>query len=351
MWAKVILCLGVACLGGVVAARLGVPVPYMLGSVGLTLLAALFGLPIARPGNALVVPMRVVLGVLLGSTITPELLEQAGLLTAAVSAVPVYIAMVGGFGMWYYHRVAKLSWEEAFFAGLPGGIYSLTAFAEESGIDIKRIALAHALRVAIVIITVPFLLSLFVDQVAATPNVQRTGLSDIAGIEFIWFGIAAIIGALLGKWSRLPGGLIIGPMLLSAAFQLSGLSHAAPPSEIVITAQIILGAAIGARFVGQRIRLLGASLVHALGYVFVSLLLTVLVAVLLNRWMDAPSAASVLAFAPGGIAEMTLLALGLGLNVGFVATIQVIRIIVVVGLSPLLFKVLRRLDRDQSVIP
>ena len=48
-----------------------------------------------------------------------------------------------------------------------------------------------------------------------------------------------------------------------------------------------------------------------------------------------PIAALVLAFAPGGLAEMSLIALALGVDPAFVSSHHVVRIFLVVVLAPL----------------
>ena len=118
----VLFCLTIALAGGLLGSALGVPLPFMLGSVGATMIAALLGWPIARPGPVLVLPMRVVLGVLIGSTISPDMLDNAKAVLGAVACVPIYVFISSALSMLYYHRVAGFSRDESFFAGLPGGL-------------------------------------------------------------------------------------------------------------------------------------------------------------------------------------------------------------------------------------
>ena len=50
-----------------------------------------------------------------------------------------------------------------------------------------------------------------------------------------------------------------------------------------------------------------------------------------------------LALAPGGLAEMSLVALAVGFDTALVATMQILRIAVVVVLAPTAFRLARRL--------
>jgi hypothetical protein len=51
--------------------------------------------------------------------------------------------------------------------------------------------------------------------------------------------------------------------------------------------------------------------------------------------------ATILSFAPGGLAEMSLIALALNVDAAFVSTHHVVRIALIVTLSPLVFRIVR----------
>ena len=58
-------------------------------------------------------------------------------------------------------------------------------------------------------------------------------------------------------------------------------------------------------------------------------------AVLLARWVEEPVAALFLAFAPGGLAEMSLVALSLNMSVIYVTAHHVLRIVLAVSFAKL----------------
>jgi hypothetical protein len=55
-----------------------------------------------------------------------------------------------------------------------------------------------------------------------------------------------------------------------------------------------------------------------------------------------PVVALMLAFAPGGLAEMSLIAIAIGADAAFVATHHVVRIFLIVVLAPLAFRFVKR---------
>ncbi len=70
---------------------------------------------------------------------------------------------------------------------------------------------------------------------------------------------------------------------------------------------------------------------------------TVGFAVLVNRFTGLGIRDLILAYSPGGLAEMSLVALALGGDAAFVSTHHIIRIILIVIFAPLLYKLFQRL--------
>ena len=69
--------IGLGTLGGFAFAALHVPLPWMMGSMLICLVAVLLRVPIAAPAP-IRVPVSMVLGTLIGVNFTPEVLSSAG---------------------------------------------------------------------------------------------------------------------------------------------------------------------------------------------------------------------------------------------------------------------------------
>ena len=87
---------------------------------------------------------------------------------------------------------------------------------------------------------------------------------------------------------------------------------------------------------------LGRTAVHAAVGTVLLLAVTLIFAIGLGWLTGLSMPALVLAFAPGGLAEMSLIALALSLDAAFVATHHAVRICVVVVLAPAVFRRRRR---------
>ena len=119
---------------------------------------------------------------------------------------------------------------------------------------------------------------------------------------------------------------MVGPMICSAALHITDVTSAKPPVELIIAAQTILGAYIGSRYVGEKVGFVITAMRHAFGHVVLMLCLGAAFASILYALFDLPLITGILSFAPGGMSEIGLIALALGLDVGFVATVQLCRL-------------------------
>ena len=70
--------LAIGTVGGALFFALNMPLAWMMGAMVLTTIAALFGVSLHIPGRLRAV-MVAILGVLLGSTFTPEALDKVAL--------------------------------------------------------------------------------------------------------------------------------------------------------------------------------------------------------------------------------------------------------------------------------
>jgi hypothetical protein len=338
--AGVALALVVGTAGGWAASVAGIPLPWMLGSMGACLAAVLASAPVERP-KRVVEPMRMVLGVMLGSTLTPELLERAGEMAVSVALLVPYVAVAALVGWLYFARLCRLDRETAFFAAMPGGVFTMTAYAEDIGADVRQVALIQSARIILVVSTLPFVIRWLADADVASASLLPGGpMSDIPLRDAALLIAAGLVGWIAARAVRVPGAAIVGPMVASAALHLAGITAVQPPGLFVIAAQVVLGAAIGTRFTGSSPAQIGRTIWMSTGFVLAMLVLTAATAYGAHLLTGIHPFAGVLAYAPGGLTEMSLVALGLGFNVGYVATLHFLRILLIALVAPIFFRLL-----------
>jgi uncharacterized protein len=344
------LALLVSLAGGALFQALGLPLPWMLGATFLATVAALGGLPVAIPAGARSL-MMTVLGVMLGSAFTPEVMESAALWLGSIAAMVVYAVLVSLVVYVLLRRLLGYDPITAYFAGTPGGLSEMTLIGGALGGDERAIALTHSLRIVLIVFAIAFGFQWFGGYVPGAAGaggwvpVAALGAGDVGVLL-----VCGVLGALAGRTLRLPAGMLLGPMILSAAAHLAGLTAVPPPSVLVAAAQVVVGGAIGCRFVGTPPRLILRTAAASLGVAGLMLAATLGFAAALAPLTGLPFAALVLAFAPGGLAEMALIALALGIDTAFVSTHNVFRVLAIIVLAPLVFRIVRR-RTDRARVP
>ncbi len=320
--------------GALLFVWLRLPLPWMLGSMTACTLGALMRAPIAAP--ALVrPPMTMVIGVMLGAGFSPAVLAQVPGWAPTMLGLVGFILVCGLACVAYFRRVARFDPVTAYFAGMPGGLVEMVVVGDERGGDARTIALVHSARILLVVLTLPFLVSAVGGVSLGARPAGGPSLLDTPLVNEAWLLLTALAGAVLGHALRLPAKYLLGPMIASAIVHGVGLTDFTPPVEVVNAAQLVLGTTIGCRFLGtpprEILRILGLSV----GSTLILLAVTLAFAVGVSRVSTYGVVPLLLAYSPGGLAEMSLVALALQIEVAFVAAHHVVRVfLVMIGAGP-----------------
>ena len=329
--------LAIGTVGGTLFFALNMPLAWMMGAMVLTTIAALSRVTLYVPGR-LRSAMVAILGVLLGSTFTPEALDKVAEWPITLASLALYLLLVTGMLYLYFRRVMGFDPATAYFSATPGGLNEMVIVGRAMGGDDRAIALVHGSRVLLVVLTLPFWFR-YAYGVGSAGGGAGTG--TLAGVGWLDGGVlvaCAIFGPFVGKFLRLPAYRLVGPMLASAGVHIGGVTGSAPPMELVAMAQVVVGSAIGARFAGAPLKWVFMIIASSIFSTSLMLGATVGFALLLTPLSGIPFPAIVLAFSPGGLAEMSLIALALGVETAFVATHHVARIGMIVIAAPLIFR-------------
>ncbi len=326
--------LGLGGLGAILASFLGMPLPFVLGSLGATALFSI-AFPDRIPAGYVFPPrLRLVfialIGVLIGAQVTPAMLGQIPAMLASFSMLVVYVLLAHAMGYVLFLKLGRYDPATAFFCASPGGLYEAISLGEEAGADLALLTLQQFIRIILVITLLPLGLSLWMGGPVGSAGGQTLSSTDTDLTQLPWVIVAGVAGYGLGRLIRLPAAQLTGPLVGAALFGLFGGPELAAPTWLMAVAQVVIGASLGARFSGlDRYRL-----VRALGLGVVSVLaMLILAAVLiwpLIYWGAAPFDVMLISFAPGGITEMALVALSLSASPAYVTVHHVFRILITV---------------------
>lgn len=328
----------IALVGVAIFHILELPLPWLLGPIIACLIAALAGLPM-RGIKLLNDGMRTILGVAVGATFTPVVLGSMLGMWPTLLLIPVMVVAIGLVGVPYFQRIWGYDFATSYYSTMPGGLQDMLVFGEEAGGDPRKLSLIHATRVLVIVVALPFILNgvLHLDLTAA-PGAPAASLPLYEMLIMIACGI---IGWRVAKRIGMLGASILGPLILTAAASLSGVLHHRPPAEAIWLAQFFIGMTVGAKYAGVTATEVRRDLTAGLGFCVILFVLTVIFASGIHAAGLAPPLEVLLAFAPGGQAELAILALIVGADMAFVVAHHVLRIFVVILGAPLFAKLFR----------
>lgn len=335
--AYIALTLAIGAAGGALFDQARLPLAWMIGALVCVTAFAVAGAPM-RMTQRIRQPMVAILGVMLGSAFSPEMAERLPGWWATISLLAVYVLLTTAILYRYFRHVLKCDPITAFCAGTPGGLNEMVLVSDELGGDSRFVALVHSSRILLTVLILPF--AFVALGLYDRDNRPAAGMSivELPLHEWAILGACAVVGYFGAKAVRMPAAAVTGPMFVSAAIHLLGWSSASPPAELVAAAQVALGAMLGSRFAGVDPMLVLRTLWISLGATIIMLALTVVFSVTLVNIVDESVSALVLAFAPGGLAEMSLIALALGIEAAFVASHHILRIVMIVIIAPGIFR-------------
>ena len=328
-------------VGGAAFDWLTMPLAWLIGAMIITTIAALAGVPLKGPGRFRNL-MIGVLGIMLGSAFTPGIIDNAGQWWQSILCLMFFVVVLAGVVAVFLNRVAGFDPVTSYFAAAPGSFATMVVMGAEMGGDERNISLIHAIRIMLTVLVIPFWFRFYHGYEPGEAG-GLPGLGSIIDFPLKDFAIlaACALGYPLAKLVRFPAAPLFGPMFLSALVHLTGLTSAKPPSEIVNLSQLVIGTGLGCRFVGLHVRRVIGTMGLSAGVTVFMLSLAAAFAFGLERFTGLPFAALWLAFAPGGLAEMTLISLAMNIDTAFVSTHHLIRMMFLVFVTPMVFALIR----------
>ena len=314
------------------------PLPLLLGPMFACLVAALAGVPL-RGVPPVSDAMRPVLGVAVGASLTPALFGQIEEMALSVALVPPFILIIALTGYPYFRKLWGFDHATSYFGAMPGGLQDMVIFGEQAGANVRILSLIHTTRVLIIVSAVPFI-------VTWGWGLSLTGPPGAPASSVPWEqALIMVICGIIGWWGGVRLGLfgapILGPLVVAGAASMAGLLTVRPPAEAMQFAQFFLGLGIGVKYVGITMAEIKRVLAASAGYCVLLAVLSLIFAEIVIQTGLAPPLEALIAFAPGGQAEMVLLALIAGVDMAYVVTHHLVRIVVVILGAPIAARWLR----------
>jgi hypothetical protein len=232
---------------------------------------------------------------------------------------------------------------------MPGGLQDMVIFGAEAGGDVRALSLIHATRVLIIVSIAPVVLTQGFG-VALTDPIGAPA-ADLPLHELAIMTVAALVGWKGGERIGLFGASILGPMIVTGALSLAGVIHFRPPAEAIIAAQFFIGIGIGMGYVGVTLPEIRRDVFAGVIFVLILAALAAAFTELIVFLGLADHMEAFLAMAPGGQAEMTVLAIIVGADLGYVIVHHLTRVLLVITGAPIAARLLKIKHRTTKVEP
>ncbi|MBD2163106.1 AbrB family transcriptional regulator [Calothrix membranacea FACHB-236] len=285
-------------------------------------------------------------------------------LASVASGMPIFILLtifllLCGICIGYiYSRLSQTNLLTAMLATVPGGVGIMAAIAADYDKNVTLVALVQALRVTSVVFLIPliarttFSSSWHQQAIPMQSNLLNFEPSQL-GLLLLALGVTALI-VYLAIFLKIPAGDFFGALLMGIAFNpvlnllpiASGLHFTAPPL-INLLGQMLLGITIG-EYWGDKPSFNAKTIGYAVMSVAMTLIAGAIAAMLAMQLTAWDWLTCLLVTAPGGSAEMILVALVLNHNVEVVTTGHLVRLIAINSSLPIWIFLFRRLDSQSS---
>jgi membrane AbrB-like protein len=216
----------------------------------------------------------------------------------------------------------------------------MTLLGGMCGGDVRRLAIVHIARVVLIVVAVPLFLQIQLGEPVGRISVFASGAVPISLADAATLTFCVLAAQALGKLLRFPSGSLIFALILSAALHISGVLEVTIPAWMTALMQVVVGLVAGAKFAGMRLNEVRSTLTLAVIWATAMLSFAGITALVTTSLSGRSFQTMLVALAPGGVVEMTAVTFAIGVDVAFVVFCQLCRIVLVLTLMPLAFRVL-----------
>jgi membrane AbrB-like protein len=204
------------------------------------------------------------------------------------------------------------------------------------------VAVLQYLRVLLIVVLMPVIAT---GVYGAAPGSAGAAASDGPG----WpTGLAltiacGLVGLMVGRLLRIPVAALLGPMLVTAAVDMTGLTPGiVVPGLLQSAAFLVIGLQVGISFTRESLATIGRALPLALAVICALILASAGLGAVLAAATGASALDGYLATTPGGLYAVLATATDSGADATFVLAVQVLRLFVMLLSAPLVARWLRR---------
>ncbi|MBL1209828.1 AbrB family transcriptional regulator [Geminocystis sp. GBBB08] len=319
--------------------RIHLPIPWLLIPLMVAIIWAL-----RKEENKILPKSFSIIGQAIIAIFTASRFSFETLITAQDYFLPllICIGVTASFSLvngYLIYKFADIDFPSSFLGCIPGAGPSLVAMSEDLGADAIAVTVLQYLRILMVSVIIPIIATFYLTESSSIPvkiiAENRHLLPSLPiPINLTIIALCAFIGVQMGKIVKLPSNLFLAPFfscLLLFSFFPYEISL---PVSIFRGGLLLLGLSIGVKFEIHAFQKLLKAVLLEIGLI----ILLIVVCIISGYWFHLvtkiDTLTALLGSTPGGISTMMATVIELGGNSGFVLTMQMTRMLLILTLTP-----------------
>ena len=254
-------------------------------------------------------------------------------ITAGSIIVMIFCLILQSFlSFIWLHKKAKWSKLDSILAVYPGSLAVVIDMFNITKVS-PKVMITHIVRLFLL----TMILTLFGPvQYAAVDTASHIFTIETSIVLMMLLISCAFLGRLLVSY-RIPAPYLLVSMLMTIVLVKFGLlAGFTVPSLMIDSATIVLGILIGSLFAGISFQEFKTSIKDSVIVFCVGMICTVSFSILVSKILNVAFSQLFLSYAPGGVETVTVISVASGLNVMFILSHHLIRILIL-QLAPVLF--------------
>lgn len=288
---------------------------------------------------------QALIGAMISASITPAIVlsftHDFGLFCSVITVTLLGAAALG----WFISRSGLIPGATAVYGTSPGAAGAMVLLGEAEGADARLVAFMQYSRVLLVALGAAIVARFWAG---ATTGARGAGAPWLIPVH--WGNLATVlllaaVGQQVARLLRLQAWALLGPMLLLSALHAGGWLAIDVPRWLLAAAYALLGWHIGFGFRRDFLRHAGRALPVVAGAALCLMGLCGLLAWCLTHLAHIDALTAYLATSPGGLDSVAIIAASTPrVDLPFVLALQSVRLLFVIGLAPLLTRLVVRLS-------
>ncbi len=309
-------------LGAAIAWWMNVPAPFLTGPAAFVSVAGVLGLDCRIP-DRLRDACFIVIGLSLGSSITPETLSAAAAWPVSLIAMSISVALVMLAGGFMFQHAFGMDRKTALLASSPGHLSYVISFSTDIGAGTAVISVIQSMRVLLLTLVVPVAVAMLTDA----DMTMRVPIGHVLPYTYLvgLVVLSALFGVVLVKF-KVPAAYLISGMIISSIGHGTNLTPGSVTPEISTAAFIVMGTLIGTRFSGVTLNALRKAAFGGVLLTLLGLAISISAAAIISYTLGFPLIDVIIAFAPGGLETMVAMGAIVGADPAYVAIHHVTRL-------------------------